>query len=105
MRSTQRLMASLALLLCATTVSGCAAQERTRLAFPSAELQAAIEPKPQPTAAILTSDQASEDYNAALEGWGDRVSAAGGRICRWFKRAGAKVPFECPPPVAGEPER
>lgn len=97
MRSIQRRTLLPLLLLSVTTVSACGGQERIRLGFPpAADVQAAVEPKPQPTEEILTSAQASEDYNASVEAWGDRVSAAGGRICRWITDAGGKLPFKCP---------
>jgi hypothetical protein len=104
MRSTKDLTVRLALLLCVTTVSACAVQERTRPAFPpAADVKAVVDPKPQPSADIVTSAQASEDYNAAIEGWGDGIYAAGSRICRWLERAGMKLDFRCPDPVAPDP--
>lgn len=96
-RSRTRLLPLLAFALAA---SGCAERVKTSLAFPPApDLQAATEPKPVPPDDIVTSDQASADYSAAVEAWGDRVSAAGGRICRWVEDAGGKLPFKCPEPV------
>jgi hypothetical protein len=62
------------------------------------DIQAVIEPKPIAPVEIVTSQRAADEYSAAAEGWGDRVSAAGGRICRWSVDVGAKLPFACPKP-------
>jgi len=59
-------------------------------------VQAAIEPKPVPTADIVTSAQAAARYDIAVESWGERVSAAGARICRWVVDNGGTLPFDCP---------
>ena len=100
MQFTRPLTLSPLLLASVSIVSGCAGQERTSPAFPpAADVQAAVEPKPVPTVDILTSDQASADYSASVESWGDRIHAAGGRICRWIRDNGGKLPFECPPPI------
>lgn len=63
---------------------------------PVADLAAAVEPKPVPSDDIATSQKAADDYSASVEGWGDRVSAAGGRLCRWSERV-YKVKVGCPP--------
>lgn len=68
---------------------------------PVDDLKAATEAKPVPADDIATSDQASADYSAAIEGWGDRVSSAGGRLCRWNKRT-FKLSIACPAPKPGE---
>ena len=89
-------MARHLLLLLPLAAGGCAARERTSLAIPpAADLRAAIEPKPRPDAIILTSARAEADYTASVEAWGERVSAAAVRLCRWTVAAGAKLPFEC----------
>jgi hypothetical protein len=62
---------------------------------PVADLTAVTEPKPVPSDDIATSDQANADYNASVEGWGDRISAAGGRLCRWTKTT-YKLRIDCP---------
>jgi hypothetical protein len=62
---------------------------------PADDLKAATEPKPVPGDDIATSQKAADDYSASIEGWGDRVSAAGGRLCRWAERVGRKS-FDCP---------
>jgi hypothetical protein len=60
-------------------------------------LQAVTETKPIAPVEIVTSQQAADQYSADVEAWGDRVSAAGGRICRWVVETGGKIPFKCPP--------
>jgi hypothetical protein len=50
---------------------------------PVDDLKAVVEPKPVPTDEIATSQKAADDFGASLEAWGDRISAAGGRLCRW----------------------
>lgn len=62
---------------------------------PADDLKAATEAKPVPDDSIATSQKAADDFSASIEGWGDRVSAAGGRLCRYFERTG-KLPFKCP---------
>lgn len=64
---------------------------------PVADLKAAVEPKPIPSDDIATSQKAADDYSASVEGWGDRISAAGGRICRWSERT-YKLKLGCPKP-------
>ncbi|SFG47679.1 hypothetical protein SAMN05518801_13211 [Novosphingobium sp. CF614] len=61
---------------------------------PSADIRAVTETKPLPPASILTDTTASDRYNAQLEAWGERVRAAGVRLCRYFKTEGMKV--DCP---------
>jgi hypothetical protein len=62
---------------------------------PADDLKAVVEPKPVPSEDIATSDQANADYSAAVEGWGDRISSAGGRLCRWSERV-YKIKIGCP---------
>lgn len=50
------------------------------------------------TVEALASDNALAEHDAAVEAWGERGWAAVGRICRWSVEAGAKLPFQCPPP-------
>lgn len=76
-------------------VSGCETPGSVHPPVP--DLQAAVEPKPIPPDEIATSQKAADDYSASVEGWGDRVSAAGGRICRWSERV-YKVKVGCPKP-------
>ena len=104
MRSTRRPSAALsALLLMLLLASGCA----TSAGFPPlADLQATTEAKPVPGDEIATDPVAEAHYNAALESWGDRLGAAGGRLCRFF--LGVKMPglAKCPnAPAAASPAR
>lgn len=62
---------------------------------PSADLKAATESKPRPTAEIVSDPQAAERYNAAVEGWGDRAHDAGVRVCEWAVQMGMKLDFAC----------
>lgn len=64
---------------------------------PVDDLRAVVEPKPAPGDDIATSQKAADDYSASLEGWGDRISAAGGRICRFAERT-YKIKISCPKP-------
>lgn len=64
---------------------------------PVADLKAVTEPKPIPTDEIATSQKAADLYSAEVESWGDRISSAGGRICRWVERT-HKVNVGCPKP-------
>ena len=62
---------------------------------PVDDLKAVVEPKPVPTDEIATSQKAADDFSVSIESWGDRISAAGGRICRWSERT-YKVRIGCP---------
>jgi len=53
------------------------------------------EAKPVPGDEIVTDPVASAKYNAAVEAWGDRLRAAGMRLCRFFDRTGMDV--DCGP--------
>ena len=97
MRSSPRLMRSLALAVCAVLASSCASREPRLSAYPpSADLT--VEAKPVLTVEALASDNALAEHDAAVEAWGERGWAAVGRICRWSVEVGAKLPFQCPPP-------
>ncbi len=61
---------------------------------PAADIAAVTEAKPQPTADILTDPAANDRYNSAIEARGDRLYAAGARLCRFFARTGMRV--DCP---------
>lgn len=52
------------------------------------------EVKPQPKGDIVNDDTAAATYSADLESWGERLQAAGVRVCRWMAANGAAV--ECP---------
>lgn len=55
---------------------------------PHQDLAAVTEAKPTPGADILTDPAAGDRYDSAIEGWGDRVRAAGMRLCRFYERTG-----------------
>lgn len=64
------------------------------MAFPSAaDVEASQEAKPRPGVAIVTDPEARAAHNAAVEGWGDRVSDAAVRMCRSMNELGGK--FAC----------
>lgn len=92
LRSIMRPMAHLALPLSLLTANGCAVPMQS--SPPPADLRAVTEPKPVPGPDIVTSDRAAAQYSADVESWGDRVSAAGARLCRYFAALGMKV--DCP---------
>ncbi len=93
MRSTIRVLTLLLMLLALPlAVSGCVGPA-SRFP-PSADLIAVTEEKPKPTAEIARSAKANADYNASVESWGDRLNAAGGRLCRFFRDLGMTV--DCP---------
>lgn len=62
---------------------------------PAADIKAVIEAKPIPSDDIATSQKAADDFSASIEGWGDRISAAGARLCRWTERT-HKIKLDCP---------
>ena len=74
-------------------VQGCAQQGAIHP--PADDLKAVVEPKPVPGDDIATSQKAADDFSASLEAWGDRISAAGGRLCRWSERA-YRIKVGCP---------
>src|SRR6478735_9110239 len=55
---------------------------------PLADLKAVTEPKPVPSDEIATDPQAEANYNASVEGWGERLRSAGIRLCRFFDQTG-----------------
>lgn len=82
---------------CALAVSACTPKERLQPIFPpSVDLKLVISPKPKAGPEIVTSAQAAAEYDIAVETWGDTVSKAGQRICRWAENNGAKLDFVCP---------
>ncbi len=58
---------------------------------PTADLSAAIEPKPVPGDEIASDPVAEAHYNAAVEAWGDRLRSAGLRLCKFYERIGMRV--------------
>lgn len=95
MSSPKSRISRLLLLPALALVSSCGERERIQVAFPpAADIEAATEAKPVPTDEIASSQQAYDQYQASVEAWGDRLSAAGKRICRWAVTNGAKL--DCP---------
>ena len=93
MRSVLRLLAATCLLpSLLLTVSGCGNSAGYP---PLAEIKALTEPKPVPGDDIVTDPVASARHGVAVEGWGDRLWSAGGRLCRFYERIGMKG-LDCP---------
>lgn len=57
-------------------------------------------PTPAPTDMIVIDPQTDAQYNAAVESWDDRVSAAGGRLCPFFEGIHMWEVDLCPPAPA-----
>lgn len=59
--------------------------------YPAAQdVTAMVETKPRPSDDILTPG-GSARYNADVESWGDRISAAAKRVCRNLKAQGMTI--------------
>lgn len=87
---TSRLLPVVALTL------ACSCAGPANIAPPAADLSILVEPKPVPAEDIAVSQQAYDDYQASVEGWGDRKFLAGTRLCQWSQRVyRIKVPG-CP---------
>jgi hypothetical protein len=82
--------------------SACASSGALHL--PADDLKAVTEAKPVPSDETATSQKATDDYSASVEGWGDRISAAGGRLCRYTERTVGRLPFKCPPAAKDKPD-
>ncbi|WP_260928236.1 hypothetical protein [Novosphingobium sp. 9] len=87
--------ATMRYVMCLTILSltACAAKTQVVGYPPAPDLVAATEAKPKPSPDILTDPAAADRYSSAVEAWGDRVRAAGVRLCGYFKAQGMKV--EC----------
>lgn len=66
---------------------------------PLADLKAVTEAKPVPGDEIATDPVAEAHYNADVESWGDRLSAAGARLCRFFEAVKMPGLGGCPKPA------
>ena len=55
-----------------------------------------VRPKPEPTEDVLTSREAGERHDNAVEADGDANRLQLGRLCRFFKAQGMPLPFDCP---------
>jgi hypothetical protein len=83
-----------AMLLSLSIVSGCATPVTSSQKYPPADdLQRPA--KPKISVDILTSERLHEEYNAAVEAWGDGLAAQVDRLCRFERQLGA--PVTCPP--------
>jgi hypothetical protein len=89
----RRLTLNLTIAIAAAAVASCATPVST---WPSAE-DLRPDPKPVPSIEILTSREAGEKHDNAVEAWGERRDAAVGRLCRFFRDQGMSLPFTCPP--------
>lgn len=54
-----------------------------------------VERKPRPTPDIVTDAQANARYSASVESWGERVQAAGVRVCKWLNSASKDADYKC----------
>ena len=72
----------------ALTVSACGQRTPMVPSPPAADVEAAAEAKPVPPVEIVTDEAAAVAYDEALEAWGERVSAAGRRVCLWLVENG-----------------
>jgi hypothetical protein len=62
---------------------------KTTSAFPPAkDIAEVTERKPAPKGEILTDADAGDLYDSDIEAWGERVRAAGMRLCRFYERTG-----------------
>ena len=87
------LIASLMIASLGAAVASC---ETPGAAFPRAQ-DLAVEAKPIPSADVLTSRIAGEQYDNAVEAWGEAGWAQIARLCRFFAEMGMSG-LECPPP-------
>jgi len=82
-------------ILCLALFALSACTDHPRVGFPAAaDLVAVTEAKPKPSPDILTDPAASDRYGASVESWGERVQAAGVRLCKFFVAQGMKVGCE-----------
>lgn len=94
MQSTPHRLHALALLPALLAVSACDKRVSIeKLTPPAADIEAVTAPKPKPSGDIVNDDTAAARHSEALESWGESLSAAGHRLCRWFRDAGYAV--EC----------
>lgn len=62
---------------------------------PRTDVADVITPKPKPSADILVDPAASDRHNKNVESWGDKLHAAGTRLCRYFDSIGMPD-LDCP---------
>lgn len=93
------LIAVLMIASCGVAVASC---ETPGAAFPPAQ-DLRVEPKPIPPDEVLTSRIAGEQYDNAVEAWGEAGWAQVGRLCRFFDEM--KMPgLNCPAPEVRPPD-
>lgn len=73
--------------------SACGEPTPIVLSPPAIDVQGATEPKPLPPVEIATDEAVALQYDLALEAWGERVQAAGLRVCLWLNANGAD--YDC----------
>lgn len=99
MRFPIRVSAILPLLASALLVSSCGPMVRERPIFPpAADVRDLVKEKPKADPSIVDDEEAHARHNADVEAWGIERWLAGGRLCRWYNKMGAKYDF-CPPPT------
>ena len=95
MRPRRILTACLMIASLGAAVASCATQGG--IYPPAADL--AVQPRPVPPDEVLTSRIAGEQYDNAVEAWGEAGWARVARLCRFFDEVGMKG-LRCPPPAA-----
>lgn len=89
MRPIPSLTVALVLLVSLLGVSGCAERPVAVQNYPSpVDLQ--VQPKPVLDPSALDSDKALNDYDAAIEAWGEAGWLTVGRVCTWAKAMGMR---------------
>lgn len=99
MKPNRPLTARLTLVICAVVVASCATPVGT---YPPAE-DLRVEAKPVPPIEVLTSREAGEKHDNAVEAWGEAGWAQVSRLCRFFDEMGMEG-LSCPPPEAVPPD-
>lgn len=92
------LIALLTIVSCGVGVASCETPGNIRP--PVEDLR--VRPKPVPSDDVLTSREAGEKFDNAVEAWGEAGWATVARSCRFWRDQGMPLPFECPAP---QPER
>ena len=85
-------MMKLTLLVPLLLASGCSKQA-LQLHPPAIDVEATTESKPIPSVEAVTDATAKARDDEAIESWGERVQAAGVRVCNWLNENGGE--FEC----------
>ena len=93
------LTALLMLASCSVAVASC---ETPGASLPPAA-DLAVQPKPVPPEEVLTSRIAGEQYDNAVEAWGEAGWAQVGRLCRFFDEMGMPN-LKCPAPEVRPPD-